>query len=387
MALINTGGQVVIEDCIFRNNTDGGILIELHRKAAANVSVNNTQFLNNKCKRGGGLLILYFGQSSKRNTLLFQSCSFEGNQAKYAGGGVCIYVSRSNNNETIRFHNCLWMNNSAKQGQAVHLRQHHGIEFKGCTFKEHHPKIVKSSLSVLEILDSNVAFSEKNQFHDNTGSAIAIKTLLSRLTKLQFSANSSVRFVANKGLSGGALSLSGHVRISIRENSQFLFENNTAENNGGAISLLPQNDNSFPNQEDDCIIQYKGGSQPKNVSIIFRGNYVNTEADENTNKGHSIYGTSLLPCISKCIKNTTETTTIQELFQCIGNFSFLDKNKIQLSTAAHHFASTEDPSDPNCYFRVNTSNKFILHINNSLIQGHTLSDPLYGEPLLFVPGK
>ena len=105
---------------------------------------------------------------------------------------------------------------------------------------------------------------------------------------------SSVDFIHNYGIRGGAIALIGESAMIIGPNRMYRFISNRAVDRGGAV-YVQTFDNHDITASKTCFIQYHSSStyipiREWNVSILFRGNRANAGT------GHAIFSTSLHSC-------------------------------------------------------------------------------------------
>ena len=396
--------RVVINNCHFLRNigqNGGGLSIVLWPRAQGNtVMIQNGNFTDNKCHNGGGggLQIGYTTgnrldtEAVVNNDITVQGCTFCQNHAKY-GGGTAIFSTLGSpefSKNKLQFVDCKWTANTAELGMAVDVAiapwetySRDGLfpspVFTNCEFTNHSqerniPKGVFSVIGFKVELQGKTTFAENNATGIDATSAV-----------LDFRANSSVTFIRNQAIHGGAMRLTGLSTIFVNDNSTFLFEENKALHSGGALYVQSYDKHSIISSN-SCFLQYKGDGKPRNITVIFKNNSIGSNY-ENTNnsryRGDSIYATTILPCLEKCIKSITEKVPVTETLKCIGNFEF-DKieNKRHLSTGADHFShiNTGPCQDTKCAL-VAKEGQFL---NNRNVCQH--SSPLI-EPLKLIPGK
>ena len=397
-----------IENCSFFNNmasSAGGLFLVVHQHAKRNqIIINNCTFRGNKCKYGGGGLQVGYMQDGYQmedtiieNSILLTNCMFERNAAEYGGGtdivstqGVAEFAQNK-----LNFSKCTWSKNSAILGLAIdiYVAQREifsgkhalpSLVFANCEFSQNRANefsnfIVNNPRSAFVVSGFKVQFQGELKFKRNAGSAIEATS-----TILDFQANCTAKFIGNIGITGGALQLKGLTLINIRDHSHFLFVNNTADRTGGAIYVETNDKHSFFSPDSSCFVQYQGGDQPKNVSIVFENNKADfTFRQINKTKpvpmnyryrGDSLYASTLIPCIREWA--TRENMSIDKI---LGNVSF-DKTNRQFSTAASHFLSTTAEHNDNlCLFESNDT-----HIASALNHSSTKSNSIR---LHIIPGK
>lgn len=351
----------------------GGIYALFQDLASYNVLiVNNVEFLGNMCpERGGGGLaigLISVSQNWPQNNLIqLESCNFDSNNASY-GGGVTFYASESSDypelNNSIGFNNCSWTNNSAFIGAAVDLSSHIWKETKGglpkvtftnCLFlfnTIHHSFLHEERYThhtkgkgVFYSVGYVVSFSGNTLFHGNKGSAMYLISSVAN-----FSYNSNIEFSSNEGFSGGAVTLLGFSALNIRDNTTCLFQSNTAKDRGGAIIAVTINKKDLIDTQ-VCFIQYSGNLDDvpnRNIEFIFMNNSAGAfgrNKEVEGHYGHSIFTSSLIPCHRQCIhKNRGYDYDL--VLDCIGNFTFINKNTYDITTSGWEMKLIENITVP-----------------------------------------
>ena len=121
-------------------------------------------------------------------------------------------------------------------------------------------------------------------FEDNVGSA-----LLAQTSTIQFLPFTVATFTNNSGYHGGAIGLRWNSIMLVNNHSKFHFENNKADEFGGAMFMKHEERNPFSMADTLCPLQFEG-NQRINVSF----NFVNNTAGLS---GNSIYFTTLDSCV------------------------------------------------------------------------------------------
>ena len=333
----------------------GGLLILITDTSHNNnISVVGSVIADNTVGReevGGGLQIIHTFCSRKKpfpykfdiSKIEVVSCTFHNNIA-LAGGGVNIYsnqVSTSDDERAIHFINCSWTGNTALQyGSAVHLMA--GVSVSGV--RGHYPTTVFTDCKFISnmlmppvnpgshlftqvngvgtLFSSilSVVFQGEIHFENNNGTALYLSGSIA-----SFSAGSQVMFKNNSGRNGGAVYLVELSYIYLNGSSKFTFFHNTATNLGGAVYYFePPSINFQP-----CFLFRPTHSNKS--TFIFDGNRAGGgQADH-------IFVSSLNGCKFHC--NSLE----ESVFDCIGNFTFIDPRNKHIATLPTNFSlnSTE----------------------------------------------
>ena len=359
-----TRNDITIKDCTFTNNaahTGGGLSMTFDQNPHNNsIHVICTKFYKNSAETGGGgmKISLHFSQTELqgRNIISFSHCNITENQAQY-GGGTVLHYSRTktaSHNNQIQFSNCSWELNIAYFGSAVEVSLHKSDilgsgyalcpSFENCQFvsnyrlenesKREHSATYSWGKGVLLITGLPIMFSGKTIFNGSNTSAIYASS-----STINFAVGSNVEFIDNQGFEGGAVNLIGLSTIHIRDNSTFLFFNNTAFMRGGAIMYKSTNKLDFVSSR-NCFIRYVGNTEiigDRSVTITFENN---TATGKNgTSSGHTIFATTLLPCKRACKGNTS-------ILGCIGNVSYRNNRTHELSTDGARFNVLQDSVIP-----------------------------------------
>ena len=357
--------KYLITNCQFLANyasSGGALFIVIENTAAHNqILVETSKFFDNKCENGGGALQVGYATSLNQpflqdvthNSICFKCCEFNENRASY-GGGTAVFSSLkqhglANQNEIV-FNNCLWTNNKAdKLGIAVNvallpwetftMNTHFvSVIFRDCRFTWHAQNLssptLEKSTGVLTITGFFLKFEQSVTFEHNSFSAIrAISSVL------DFGHNFTATFINNTGNKGGAIKLIELSTIMVDRYSTFLFRDNKAERDGGAIYA----DSSNRYMESFCFIQNKHAYESSKVFFRFENNsaFYNNNNIRNVNKGNSIFATSFVSCALNCPSvrfNSSTCISISQALDCIGNFNFSGESlHQQLATDAHHF--------------------------------------------------
>ena len=312
--------------CQFINNSalfGGGVDIQLQDFVTFNTVNMISCFLlvNSAEEAGGGVrqgIIFYDCDCIYGNDFGYDIVSFYGNSASW-GGGMSLTASRTRligyTPNFIAFSKCDWLENTAPVAAAINLSPgpwsslsdgdlpH--VTFSECSFGSN-GNLYDASNEIAEgVIYStgyDISFNMTSMFHFNKGTAI-----LSNTGSINIMENTTIRFIYNSGLQGGALSLLGFAFIKVYPLSALYFFANSAVDEGGAIYAEFNNAVEFLYSQ-SCFLQYSDNAVPPDywkVHFVFGDNVANL-------RGHSIYATSLLPC-SKSIGS--ETPDIKKVFQ------------------------------------------------------------------------
>ena len=355
-----TSNLVEVADCKFLENSalwGGGLYIVVLENAQRNsIIVKDSVFCENSCFQlaGGGANIgfqVYNNNHPQGNNITFHHCEFTENKAVF-GGGVSFYSSSSRNlPNTVTFQECTWSKNIADIGAAVNVSPqvwklyaydlNIRIIFRDCTFtdnyysnlhKIHRNISYKKGRGTFSAVGYRIWFEGRNVFDRNSNSALYLTS-----TEIELCKNSNIVFTNNNGFDGGAIFMLGFSALIVNDGVNATFVNNSAQSAGGAIyQHTYDTKNFFASQS--CFIQYTGNTtnmEHRNIVFQFRNNRAghngrNSTRSELGQYGHSIYATTVEPCYSSkgCILKYYNKS-----FTCIGNFTFEQKIRYDISTA------------------------------------------------------
>ena len=331
---IISGANITVTflECRFIGNqafVGGGLSVKVHGEFdqidIRNVTVNvqDSLFEHNGCNHTqdhtyiGGGIDLSFDTDHGTATIthshyLLTNVSFIENCAEL-GGGVFYYSNRDtqgvidNINNSMVFDNCIFERNGAHIGSAVEMVPSMFFKlttgytitpiFKDCYFSHNFVYVNHSNSQLIQKTPgigtvyaslNNIHFRGHNHFENNTGTAIYM------INGVIDCRNSSMTFINNTGIQGGALALIGSSIMNVGPNN-YKFINNTAIHQGGAIYVVLTDITDFITSR-SCFIQYydKHGctlSANWKANITFIGN----KAKDDT-AGNAIYATSFHPC-------------------------------------------------------------------------------------------
>ena len=271
--------EFVSNGCINKYTRIGGgihLSFNLHFKSASMVyKLQNVKFVQNCADLGGGVFFFsdIWKSSTNKHLLHFESCKFEGNRA-HTGSAIDM-----NPNSFTRY--------AAGHTLIVPV-------FKDCSFVKNKvfvksgPTNTQTIAGVGTIYSSlyNIKFEGRNKFYHNTGTAIYV---VNGNIDLKYS---DATFMYNHGVRGGAIALLGHSSMTVGPGREYLFKNNKAIYQGGALYVLMIDNHDFILSK-SCFIQYYNGHRhiqtaSWNNNITFIGNKAPF--------GPAIFATSLHPC-------------------------------------------------------------------------------------------
>lgn len=364
------GNKITISHSNFELNSalwGGGLYAVFQNTAKDNqLILENVNFTGNTSPMhgGGGLAIESISSTTKNNHIQLQNCFFDSNNASH-GGGLALYATKSNtSSNNITFNNCSWINNTAFIAAAVDLSSLFtkedkgslpGVNFINCTFFSntiHHQISEKGKYTshskgkgVVYSVRYGINFSGRTVFCDNKGSALYLVSSIA-----EFSHDSDVNFSNNKGFVGGAITLLGFSAISVRDNSNFLFADNSAKEKGGAIAAVTINKKDLIDTQ-ACFILYSGDTHTvveRNINFTFRNNTAgehgrSQKLEVEDHYGHSIFISSLKPCQKNCIQNNT---SFDRILDCLANFEFIHRQDYDISTFGKEIKLAENSTTP-----------------------------------------
>ena len=318
--------HVILSECTFTKNEafkGGGLIAEIEGEfysVTRNVSirVEHSVFEENGCSpfnpaASGGGVQLHFDTHNKTNfhsnQFILHNVTFIRNCAQF-GGGLYFYSNReikAEESNTFSIEECRFVGNRAHTGSAVDLsptvfeRLMSGTlttpVFKNCVFTsntvivniEKNRTQTTYGIGTVYISLYTIKLEGFNRFESNIGTAIHI------VNGNIDASQSSVDFIKNQGIRGGAVALIGESSMVFGENRKYKFVNNTALDKGGAV-YVQVFDNHDITASKTCFFQYYDGycytRQPNwNSTITFAGNRAG-EGD----RGHTVFATTLYPC-------------------------------------------------------------------------------------------
>ena len=319
---------ILITGCYFFNNSAsklGGGLYSyfLDNTVGNSLTLSNSVFEENSSPSGyGGAYSLGFDRQTEshnctNNTIQVDACLFQNNTALYGGG--LSFTSTQNHNRTsynkMRHRNCTWTNNSAHYGAAIVLLPNSWTVHKTGSFMS--PIFEDCNILNNHVMENDIVEHRKlnEPFHQSTmGAGVLYCTLidiqfrgtlimenngasaiLGSSCSLNFIIGSTAIFTGNSGYAGGAIYLTGHSTIFVNEGNSFVFRNNTAQTDGGAIyhqsSDIIEHAHSYT-----CFISRSEDADKNTVKFEFAGNLAGVGNGERGH-GNSIHVTSLQPCI------------------------------------------------------------------------------------------
>ena len=311
-----------IADCKFEENEavwGGGLLIEYQ-----DLSINNTVFIHNSTFSGnrgtmssetvgGGVRVgnyvydLLVYPLASRNRVHMEKCQLSGNHA-VTGGGMSVLAARQiaagvSQLFALTIRDTNFTENRAQVGAGLECTQLSlfssgqllPVVIEASRFLNnsiHDDYMAGNQDGIREVgvgaVYTNgipVQFQNEVKFEGNVGSALAVVGTFANFS------NSVATFIANKGYSGGAVTLLGSAFLLINSHSVMAFEHNTADAHGGAIANVfigRENFKAVPN----CFLHHTVPFRhPNNWGAVFR--FKDNKAGM---LGQSIYTTSLLPC-------------------------------------------------------------------------------------------
>ena len=368
----SSNNLVEVNNCSFVGNSGtwgGGLYLAIQEDSGSNqVIIKNSNFYQNDCSNhaGGGVNLGYTSSHEnppQNNSISFENCTFAENRAQF-GGGSGVYSTPLNNllNSTllnrISFTRCNWTRNAAETGAALAIShliwssscfdRYTQISFSDCTFKSNHltGRVHSTERYVSQgrgkgtftAVGYHLYFDGSITFHNNTDSAMYLTS-----THIEFKQGSRVIFDSNSGFEGGAIFLLGSSSIIVNDDSVFQFMNNRATDSGGAIFQYTFDKNDFISSL-RCFIKYNGRKDltERNIKFLFENNSAGPFG-RNTTKlarfGHSIFAVTLGPC-QKFTTGCELSTSYDKIFECIGNFTFIDGNAYDISTSGREIGLT-----------------------------------------------
>lgn len=317
-----SNNTIEIIDCKFTSNRaewGAGLFVEFHDSSLGNtvlISGQDCNFINNSCTGvgGGGMRLGHYVYedpepdpqcSMKGNVVnIINGCIFVSNEAP-DGGGLSVSPARQVAQYCHLFDlyisEVTFDSNRGKYGAALKIdlfnlvvsgRKPH-ITITNCWFSKNtvQPPFYKGphevGIGAVYINEVNVKFREFEGFNWNNGSALAVVGATVDFME------SSISFLGNEGVNGGAIALLGSARILINENTLVNFRYNTASVHGGAIYNKYTDKNNY-RRITNCFVAHNNsllGPNDWKARFDFSNNFDSGGTMEN-----AIYSTSILPC-------------------------------------------------------------------------------------------
>ncbi len=356
MALViggkSRGNSFTIERCIFSNNRavfGGGLyIVTLDESTLNTIGIFSSNFTANRCNgtlgAGGAINGEFLANSKDGNasSITMQDCYVSDNQASSGGGGSFFAGISNDNSNVLQLINCYWKNNSASFGAAIGVSPNVWVSDAptvNLIVRFNDNKLVKNNVRSRTRFNTHqgtiwadrvtVMFSGYTLFEENSGSALVLYS-----SGLLFDNSSHAVFRSNRGIQGGAVVMTGLSVLKFYDDSRIIFDSNNAEQGGGALFHQTASSRDIATSR-TCFIQYAGSKSLKerNTTFMFVNNSGSSKGRNSAqllHYGHSILTTTIKPC-QRSLKHC-QVNDSKDLFCCIGNFSFVNKSKYDLST-------------------------------------------------------
>ncbi len=308
------------------------------------IFIFNCTFDNNSSPMfGGGGAVIKFEvthyDTSQNSSIVFEKCQFNGNKAVF-GGGLELTGGQTGTNTSslIHFIDCTFHNNEANSSAAVDitvLKQSKvmtglSIRFTGCNFtgnrviddvtpiQNNTATQVQSGTGTFTVLYLSVTFCERVWFENNTGTALYVIAAF-----VNFDEGIEAVFLRNRGYNGGAIALIASSVMTVKNNSSFIFDGNTAGRSGAAIFALNIGLHQLHKIVVTTCFIMKSDNYSESVNFYFAGNFAGVG-----NTGGAIYSDNLQACRARCngsiLDSTTEVINTDSLFSCVGILHFCE---------------------------------------------------------------
>ena len=348
----SSGATILITNCTFQRNRapwGGGICVYLQMKTTNNtVIVANSTFVNNSARNGGGGVQVRLGKLEKdlNNKILFQNIFLEKNWARFGGGTSvnALFVSHiTAPGEIVQFINCTWHENFGSYNYAVDLSPYRFQQssqgylpiplFKDVNVQKNHGYKVNKrnqgsthvTTGVFVVTRFSAQFQGQIMFKDNWYSALYVTS-----GRAIFDADCTVLFHSNQAIKGGAIAIHGFSALVIHDNSNFLFENNSAARVGGGIYYVSSDQREYFEGR-TCFLEYGGSEEnitKRGINFTFKGNQARLG-------GLSIYSESFFSCNFAYYANYDDERNLTKIFDRIGTFKF-DSSRLSLASGARN---------------------------------------------------
>ncbi len=310
---------------------------------------------------------------NRQNTLLIDSLHFVRNSAKYGSAiDASLYAPWGYNGPNPIFKNCTFTYNNATKRSTRVTRSALEQSFYGTgTF-------TMSKLSI--------DFKESVIFEKNIG--IPLWAVSSRIS---FNSPTKAEFVDNIGIEGGAIGLVSFSVVFLCENVDFKFIRNSAFHHSGAIYSFQYGKQPLLGAASQCPLQYVGNRSidDRNISLYFEDNTLFNLATNKSEHGHSIYMTTIQPCVFLCKVDPKAELTAQNMFSCIGNVVFNSSINVsinkEVSTSGRKFSLDNNNTLTTLYLVPGKVFDLPITVSNDL--GYPLQYKSYLARILDLDGK
>ena len=207
--------------------------------------------------------------------------------------------STERGSSAVQFIHCSWTGNTAFSGAALALYPSNTIStvptatLESCSISGnllpdkavylHQVLITISGIVDIKIFDLSI--SGNTSFTNNKGTP-----MYAAVAKITILNDSLVQFVNNSAVDGGGMALYTYSRLQLSPGCKVLFDSNIASRLGGAIYATSFYIPEF-NYVPLCFISYISSENVKSSEIHFTNN--------TARYGHSIFTTTLLPCLQQ----------------------------------------------------------------------------------------
>ncbi len=395
----NRSGTYQILKCKFISNfasSGGGLFVVIqYGDNVIHINIANSHFINNTCKNGGGGVQVGYttpkGSKYKKanNSIIFGVCVFKGNNAGY-GGGTAIFSSLGSLTFTfskIQLSNCSWSKNSAdRNGMAVDIAIAPWETITGFGLC---PKP--------EFKHCN--FTQHSRHNNIFSSPRSIFTV----TRFEVWFKEQIIFEDNNGT---AIDATAAV-LSIAREAKVHFVNNQGINGGamrlkGPSVILVRDSSTLLFQKNTAI--KSGGAifvdsstfftcfikkiprTKKQPKFFFSNNTAGYKKCRN--RGNSIYASSILPCLERCSQDSCRNVTVSEALKNIGTFQFDETSRgQQITSAPHHFSTTDTSNKQDNQCDIFIANSTIYSKPNHRVQQIDYHNNIIHKTLHVIPGR
>ena len=270
---------LTITNCKFLNNKGlwgGGLFVSFGDQSSYNtVFVKETLFSENHAVlHGGGSRIIGISMVYNIIEVKFEACNFSYNDA-VSGGALSVNKKFTYNKVSLAIKNCLFFNNSAQLGSAVYIIRVTLIINNSKFFFNFYWGFEKTvGQGAVYAYGNEILFFSKNVLENNLNTAIILEKAIANISgqlhlnknkgdkgsafvlyvnsKIILSSNSSISFVDNSGLYGGA------IYVEESETCSFYVGHSHAENR-----------NCFLNKHPSAKLEYSNNTVNYQISDIF----------------------------------------------------------------------------------------------------------------------
>ena len=224
------GGNIEFNNCIICNNTawyGGGV--DYYSYGNGSIVLSNCTICNNTARYGGGVDYYSYGNSS----IVLSNCTVFNNTARYGGGGLDIY---SYGNGSIVLSNCTVFNNTARYGGGMDISSSGNgiIELSNCTVFNNTARYGGGGLGIYSYGNGSIELTSCTLYKNIAFGAGGVHIYSNRNGSIKFS-NCTI-YSNNAWYEGGGVDYYSYGNGSIEFSNCTIF-NNSARYDGGGVDI------------------------------------------------------------------------------------------------------------------------------------------------------